>query len=312
MTFYFVPFFIAIAHKFGVIDRPDGNLKKHKEPTPYLGGVALYLGFISALALTFPFENMFFLFLIGTTFLLFIGLIDDLIVMKPHQKLIGQIIATFCFLKAGFYLKELFFSYIPNILISFFWILYLINAFNLIDVMDGLCTITAIVATFSFFVSALVFQNYSVALLLSIFLGSLIAFFWYNRPPARIYLGDAGSLFIGGFLAAIPFMLPWSIYNPYGFITPIIFLMVPILEVGTLILIRTYKCIPFYKGSPDHFSLYLQRNNWTKNQILLYTVCFSLILFMTGLLFMLNIISLYFTAISIFGLILVWYAFLLP
>ena len=104
-TYYLVPICIQIAHKYRILDLPDGQIKMHSMPTAYLGGVAVYLGFLNAIGLVFPFDNQFFLFLIGATILFYVGLIDDLIALRPSQKFAGQIIAVLCFIKAGFYLK---------------------------------------------------------------------------------------------------------------------------------------------------------------------------------------------------------------
>ncbi len=289
------------------MDIPDGKIKRHERPTPYLGGVALYCGFLLSLALILPFENQILLLFIGFTLLFVIGLIDDLLVIEPYQKFFGQIIAALCFLKAGFYLKERFFFSFINIPLSFLWILSIINAFNLVDVMDGLAALLALVATSTFLVIAFFFNLQAVSILLCAFLGSVSAFFIYNRPPAKIYLGDAGSLFIGSFLATIPFLFNWSIYTTYGYITPIIILVIPLLEVGTLILIRLYKRIPFYKGSPDHFSIYLQNNGWSKFGILLYIFTLSCALAVVAILFVMNYINI--SNLTIFGLIflLIWY-----
>ena len=164
ITIYLVPLIIDVAFRLKILDNPDGNLKNHKKPTPYLGGLAVYVGFITSLSLVFPFENSLFLFILGSTLLLFVGLIDDLIAMKPYQKFFGQMVATFCFLKAGLHLKENFFSYYPNIIISFFWILSVINALNLVDVMDGLAATLAICASFTFLIITIIFKIYSVAI----------------------------------------------------------------------------------------------------------------------------------------------------
>jgi len=307
-TFYIIPHLCALAMKFKVLDSPDGLIKKQKTATPYFGGVAVFFGFIVSLALTFPFENRMFLFLIGSTLLLFVGLLDDLIVMKPHQKFFGQIIAAFCFLKAGFYLKQqFFFNNFWNIPISLFWILSIINAFNLVDVMDGLASLLAINAVLSFIFLALYLNNYVLAILLAAFLGAVVAFFWFNKPVARIYLGDAGSLFIGGFLATIPFLFSWGTYNFYGYLTPIIILAIPLLEVGTLIFIRTYKRIPFYRASPDHFSLILQSNGWGKYQILAYSAFMSFYLFVVAFLFFLRIIYLPGVFIAAVTFLFIWF-----
>ncbi|MFC1842842.1 glycosyltransferase family 4 protein [Candidatus Dependentiae bacterium] len=311
-TIYLTPILRTLALRFKILDIPDGSVKIHKEPTPYLGGLAVYFGFITSLAMTFPFQNKMFLFLIGSTLLLFIGLIDDLVVMSPHQKFFGQMITTFCFLKAGFYLKQSFFSNnFWNIPISFLWVLVVVNAFNLVDVMDGLAVTLASCATISFLVIALYLGNHALVILLSAFLGALIGFLFYNKPNAKMYLGDAGALFIGGFLAIIPFLFDWSKYNYHGYLTPVVILAIPLIEVGTLIIVRLYKGIPFYQGSPDHFSIYLQKKGWSKCKVLLYAMCMSTALSVIAFLFFINKLSL----AALFGLSLVflviWYSVLL-
>lgn len=291
-TYYITPILSTVALRLNIVDKPDNALKKHARTTPYLGGLAVYIGFIVALALLFPFQNSMFLFLVGTSLLLMLGLIDDLVVLSVQQKFLGQIIATFCFLKAGFYLRENFFSSFYNSIISFFWILTITNAFNLIDVMDGLATSVAISSSISFLVCALLLGEYDVALLIAAFTGSLLGFFWYNKPLATIYLGDAGSLFIGGFLATVAFMLPWGTYNAYGFLAPIVILAIPLLEIAGLIIIRTYKKIPFYNGSADHFCHYLKRKNWNISLILLFVVMMNFMAGLAAVLFASNNISL--------------------
>jgi len=293
VTFYLVPLVIRIAKKLNVLDIPDGTVKQHKEPIPYLGGVAIYVGFIAALGFVFPFENRMLSIFIGITLLLFIGLIDDLVVLKPYQKFFGQMGAVFCFMKSGILLKTGFFLYhLALIPLSMLWILTVINAFDLIDVMDGLASTVALFATGTFMLMALLWQDYCAAVLLSSFLGSLLGFLFYNRPPAKIYLGDTGSLLIGGVLAVIPFVFNWGLYTPYGFITPLIVLAIPLLEVSSLIIIRTVNKIPFYKPSPDHFSLYLLRAGWGKCMILLYVASLSLFLGSVSLLFVSNVVGL--------------------
>lgn len=276
VTFYVIPLLLKVAVKIGAIDTPDGRIKVHTQATPYLGGLGVYIGFITALALTFPFVNNFFLLLVGCTLLLFLGLIDDLTPLSPLQKILGQSVAVVCFLKAGFYLKEGLFHHIWGIPVSFFWMLAVINAFNLIDVMDGLTITITFFATISFMTYAYLSGSPIVFLLLACFLGTLPAFFWYNKPRARLYLGDSGALFIGGFMATIPFLLEWRLYSPVGVLAPFLILAIPLLEVGSLIVIRSYLHIPFYLGSPHHFCLYLKNKNWSVYQVLLFTACVAI------------------------------------
>ncbi|MFA6527753.1 MAG: MraY family glycosyltransferase, partial [Candidatus Babeliales bacterium] len=215
----------------------------------------------------------------------------DLKALQPGHKFFWHIFAVLCFLKGGLSLKTTFLSSIPNLFFSAFWMLTIINAFNLIDVMDGLASLVAIVATSTLFGIALCFKQYSLSLLLLTFLGPLLAFFIYNRPPARIYLGDTGALFIGGFLAAVPMLFNWSGQSITAYYAPIIILGVPTLEVVSLVIIRTWLGIPFYKGSPHHFSIFLQKKGWSKNTVLLFTTLASAILSAIALCFLFGIIS---------------------
>ncbi|MCL5874893.1 MAG: undecaprenyl/decaprenyl-phosphate alpha-N-acetylglucosaminyl 1-phosphate transferase [Candidatus Dependentiae bacterium] len=273
-SYYLIPLCMKIAYKLNILDYPNGVLKQQKSPVAYLGGLAVYGGFILSLALFFPFANNDFLLLVGSTILLFLGLMDDIIALSPLQKFVGQIVAAICFLKAGFYLKYNFFESQTHLVVglmkffSFVWILTIINAFNLIDIMDGLATTVALIATTGFLIIALIFHLPTVPFLLCALQGAMLAFLLINRPPAAMYLGDAGSLFLGGILAVIPFMFPWGTYNILGFCSPVIILAIPLLEVSSLIIIRTIKGIPFYQGSPDHFVHMLKRKKWRVVSIL--------------------------------------------
>lgn len=280
VSFTLVPLLCKLAVKLGVVDVPDGKVKKHETITPYLGGVAVYGGFLAGLALVFPIENSLFFLLVGSSLLLLVGLFDDLLALAPWQKFLGQFIASLCFLKGGLYLKESFFNthWIIAIPVSLLWILTIVNGFNLIDVMDGLATTTALGAATSFLAIAIFLGQQNVALLMISLIGALLAFLWYNKPKAQIYLGDAGALFIGGLLSVVPFIFSWSQYNSIGFLAPIIILAIPLIEVIALIIIRTSKGIPFYKPSPDHFCMYLRNKGWSVPQILLFVAATSCIL----------------------------------
>jgi len=138
----------------------------------------------------------------------------------------------------------------------------------------------------------LLMKQYFLSLLILTLIAPLIVFFIYNKPSAKIYMGDCGSLFLGGFFAAIPLFFSWSCNNAFGFFVPLVILGVPLFEVIMLILIRTYLGIPFYKGSPHHFSSFLLSKNWSKNRILILVSIFSLILSVFSILFLFNFINL--------------------
>lgn len=313
MTDLLVPMMIRLAHKLNAVDNPDGRLKQHTRVTPYLGGMAVYLGFLAALALVFPVSNQLFFMVVGITLLLFVGLIDDLLVLMPSQKFWGQLIAMFCFLRGGFYLKETFFLSLNSLWVtcgvmamSGLWIVGVINAFNLIDVMDGLAATTAFSIAMILAVIAGLLGSYQVVILLVAFMGALVAFFRYNRPVAQIYLGDSGSLCIGGLLATVPFMIPWGTHTLYGFcVIPLIF-FVPLIEVATLILIRTARGIPFYLGSPHHFCHYMKRLGMESWSILLFVSFVHLVLLFSAIACVMNLVTLPVAIGGGFILLLLW------
>lgn len=272
LAFFFtcilIPIFIAIANRFSVLDYPNGSTKNHKRPTPYLGGVAIFFGFLIPLALILPFDIHIVYVVSGCFFLIILGLADDIQPLQPWQKLIGQLAAVLYFITCGFYFE---FGRLDllSMLCSGLWMLTLINAFNLIDIMDGLATTVALWCSCGFFIAALLMHQYTLALLLATLVGSLIAFLMFNAPPARIYLGDAGALFLGGVMGCVPFLLDWD-FARHTYLASVAILAIPILEIFGLIIIRSYKKIPFYLASPDHFAIYLQKKGESIQRILCF------------------------------------------
>jgi len=321
ITFVLVPCFIKLAHSFGIIDIPDGKLKNHKEKIPYLGGLAIYSGFMLTLLVCrfihlISLDYDFILILTALSLLIIIGLVDDFLIIKPYQKFIGQAVSALILIKAGVYLGSNInpaLNYL-SIIASVFWLLSIMNAFNLIDVMDGLATTSAIFASLGFLSVVFALGHNVLIISLILFLGALCAFLFYNKPNARIYLGDTGSLFIGGFLGTISLILIKNLYglthNYMVMIIPIFILAIPILELISLIIIRTYKKIPIYLGSPDHFSIYLQRKGWSKYKILIFVSLYSVIFFSIICLFMLNYIGFTSFLLSTTTSLLVWCKFI--
>ncbi|MDR3646357.1 MAG: MraY family glycosyltransferase [Candidatus Babeliales bacterium] len=291
VTCLLVPILRKCAFRLKIVDAPDGKLKVHEKVTPYLGGVAIYLAIILTLLLRFQYNNDTLILMISVSLLMLLGLVDDIYAIKPLLKFSGQILSLILLGATNFYFKDLIFNKYLTFTLNLFWNLSIINAFNLIDVMDGLCTTAAITSTIAFVVVSLIFNQISVAILLTAFLGSLVSFLIFNFPAAKIYLGDSGSMFIGGFLGLIPFLLNWSSLH-IAITSSCILLIIPILELVSLIAIRSYKRIPFYMGSPDHFSIYLRLKGWSKKKVLLYVAFVNILVALIVLLNILNYISL--------------------
>ena len=274
------PIFRSLAIRWGVIDSPDGILKKHCQPTPYLGGVAFYSGCLLTSLVYLSFEK--YLFILFCAFIvLVIGLLDDIWQLRPSEKVAGQLIVVLLLLRSDFGLSTCGHSLIGTM----FFIIYMIgfiNAVNLVDVMDGLAVTSCFCTLLGFLGYAFYFCQYDLAVFLVTILAGLAAFFIYNCPRATIYLGDAGSMLLGFFLAVIGLELEWSklwIGPAYAYLVPFFLVGIFVLEVSGLVLIRTFKKIPFYKGSPDHFCHYLKlRRGWNEWQILGFTVLYSVLL----------------------------------
>lgn len=275
LSLIFVPCAKFVARRLQILDTPDGKIKLHKDAIPYLGGVAVFMSFVCSLFMLFsifydvPVYVSDIYFGCGCLLLVIIGLVDDILVLTPRQKFLGQCLACLLFLCSGCYIKFSFALYI-GIAFSVLWILTIINAFNLIDVMDGLSSTVAIWASIGFMCIAIFQGNLIVASIFSSLCGALVGFLIYNYPPATIYMGDAGSLLVGGVMGALPLKLHLVGQTMAGIFAPVIILAIPLLELTSLIIIRAYKKIPFYNGSPDHFSMYLQQKGWSKTAILLY------------------------------------------
>ena len=123
-------------------------------------------------------------------------------------------------------------------------------------------------------------------------------------------MGDAGSMFLGGFLSAIPLLISWSSHSFNAYYTPIAILAVPLLEIFFLVIIRTWIGIPFYRGSPHHFSIYLQKKGWSKNKVLIFTSLMAVIFSAVGFLFLFELINLIGLFLLLVFLFFVWTYFI--
>jgi UDP-GlcNAc:undecaprenyl-phosphate GlcNAc-1-phosphate transferase len=261
ITAYVTPLTIQIAHTFRITDTPDGRLKKHKNPTPYLGGLAVATGFVIVFGLLSTNESMDepgLGILAGGFMMLMLGLYDDLVNLRPSVKFLGQLLAVLALQKAGVHTRLASLNEWGNLAVTVLWVTGITNAFNIIDVMDGLATGTAaIAALFLFLIASLTGGDSSIPFMTIVLAGALAGFLRFNATPARIFLGDTGSLFIGFLMGALSMLVSYSGTNRWAVVTPVVLLAVPIFDTGFVALHRARKGIPFFRGSPDHFPLRL-------------------------------------------------------
>jgi len=256
---YFTPVAREAALRFGIVDRPDGNLKHQREPVPYLGGVAVFIAYLLALGVVVSFDTLLLGLLLAGTLTLLVGLIDDFGVLTPLAKLTGQGVAVFVLLRSGAVIELVD---VPPALrwpLAALWILAVCNAFNLLDVMDGLAGGVGALIALALGVAATIAGQVPEAAAAFALAGALAGFLVFNVHPARIYLGDAGSLAVGITLGALALAIPWSDRSPAGFLAPLVILAVPLADTAYVTVLRARAGKPFWHGSPDHFPLRLRR-----------------------------------------------------
>ena len=204
------PGVIVLAGKTGAMDAPDAR-KVHKGPMPRIGGLAIYVGFMAAMAAMLNFgdlppevSNGVKGLLIGGTLIVLIGLIDDYKNLPAKVKLLGQIAAACVVVYFDVridFITDPFgdFLYLEYLAApaTVFWIVGLTNTVNLIDGLDGLAAGVAVIASITIFLVALQQEVMVVALFTAALAGSALGFLRYNFNPARIFMGDTGSMFLG-------------------------------------------------------------------------------------------------------------------
>ena len=247
LTFFFLPHIIKIAHQKQLCDVPNERTS-HTETTPSLGGIGIFAGVIFALVLCTPyayFPNLQYI-LLAFFIILFIGAKDDISPISPSKKLAGQLCAAGALvLKANLLIPSFYgmfglyeLSYGFSIALSIFTIIVIINAFNLIDGINGLSASVAILISLIFGTYFYYIGQLEYAVLGFATMGSLLAFLKYNITPAKIFMGDTGSLFIGliSSILTIKFLMTQNDPVLQAAYPELVIQAVPVVAIGILIL----------------------------------------------------------------------------
>jgi UDP-GlcNAc:undecaprenyl-phosphate GlcNAc-1-phosphate transferase len=274
------PLVRRIALRLGVIDRPNAR-KIHVDPIPLLGGVAIYGAFIAALVL---FGNRFRLnelisILVGASLMSFLGVWDDRRGLSPLLKLLGQFLAASILVLSGVYIGT-FPWQVLNIAVTLGWVVVITNAMNLLDNMDGLSGGVGAAAAIFFLLLAAMNDQYLVGALSAALVGACFGFLIYNFNPASIFMGDAGSLFLGFVLAAVGIKLRF----PEGieivtWMVPVLILGLPLFDTTLVIISRLRRHLnPLTTPGRDHVSHRLVAMGYTRREAVLicYLICAGL------------------------------------
>ncbi len=270
--------FRRLAISRDLVAAPRSTVPMHVDHVPYLGGPAMFVVLLPLLWVTvgelaIEGDNAAARWA-GTAAMLVVGLADDLHPMTPGCKLLTQSAVCSVYLLA---VGPLTSSRFPGVVIELAFLLLVVNAFNLIDVMDGLLIVVAAAATIGLlggsFLSSPLSQVECWALLTS-----LAVAFWFNRPHARVFLGDAGALALGFFLGSL-YLTGASTSEAPGDLVHLAAFAIPAFELALLTTARVRRRASPLRASPDHFALRLQnQGGWTRGKVLLATAAIALTL----------------------------------
>ena len=283
-----VPVVRWIALRWAIVDQP-GERKVHADAKPLLGGLAVYVAFIATISLNFvafrygsrvpilashmpeivdiatgigAVRRELYALMIGTSVVLVTGLLDDFYGERfpVLLKVFGQVVAAAVLMSAGVrttLLPDALPWDLHNTCLTVLWIVGFTNAFNLLDNMDGLVSGVALIASSILAFVAIQSGQFFVALILCAFSGSLLGFLHHNIHPSSIFLGDAGSLFIGYVMAALALLQSYVTFGEssvLGALMPLIILSLPLFDTASVVWIRLKEGRPIYMGDKCHLS----------------------------------------------------------
>lgn len=286
----------TVAAPMGLLDLPDNNRKLHKRAIPLVGGIAVFAAITLTALVLYCFgnaefgtgqivlkpgdANQFIGLLLGGGFLLLVGVVDDSHGLRGRQKLLGQIISISILIYFGFNFDRMAIGQTSiyfgtfSIVIVFLWCLAVTNSINLLDGADGFAATIGIVMSLAMATMALVHPQgrFFDAVIVLALAGALSGFLVYNFPPAKVFLGDAGSMLVGFILAAISIRCMLKQATSYAFFAPVALLAIPFLDTGAAIIRRKLTGRSIYAVDRGHLHHSLAKRGFSPRTSLLW-VC---------------------------------------
>lgn len=279
VSFFLTPLVRALALRLDILDTPSSSVKTHKIATPCLGGMAIYCAYVATLLLLryqtqFPTGTLRSLrgLLIGGTLVFLLGVVDDL--QKPHglgfkPKFAVQALAACVLVAFGLRIQFITPDYLA-LGLTVFWIVGITNAFNIVDIMDGLSASQAAIAALGFLVISLPSEELYVNFASASLAGAALGFLPWNMSERRkIFMGDSGSMLLGFWLAAIALGAKYSEVNTLGPYAPLFILLIPMYDTFFVMYLRLRQGLSPFLGSKDHFALRLEKVGYSRERIVL-------------------------------------------
>lgn len=283
-TFFLIYPIIRLAYRLNILDIPNQR-KVNKVPIPRIGGLGIVIGTTLGLLYLHPVYEQFFEISLGALIIIITGILDDKFSLSPMIKLLGQIIPAMILIFAGIDIERIslpFFgivelSLILRIVITTLWVIGITNAINLIDGLDGLASGVSSIALASIMVMAFLDGRLFVIFLCITLIGSNLGFLIHNFHPAKIYMGDTGSLFLGYSIAVISILGLFKKITLFSFIIPVIVLALPIFDTLFAIIRRAKNGEKIMKPDKKHIHHQLLSAGLTHRQTVLVMYGISII-----------------------------------
>lgn len=291
------PLMRRLAISCNCLDKPDGNRKLHKAPVPYFGGLAIASGFVvSAVLFAFVLFGMvpqnIAVMVLGGMCICFVGVIDDLYDISPFVKLALQIvIATFTAYFGGaieyttFFDKTIVFGAF-SVPVTVLWMVLIINAVNLIDGLDGLASGVSALESFALLITSIVMGNVVCMLASAALCGAVLGFLPYNANRATIFMGDAGSMFIGYVMACISVFGLFKAQALFSIVVPAMIFALPLIDTVWAFFRRIVKGQSPFQADRCHLHHKLMDNGFTPKQSVVAIYCASAVFCIASILFM--------------------------
>lgn len=242
----------SLAFRIGAVDVPKDNRRMHDHPIPRMGGLAIFFGFVLSVLVFLPLTPQLRSMLLGAVVIVILGIFDDIYALSAKLKFAVQIFAALLAVMGGNRIMMLsninIFSSEPywelgwlSYPITIFWIVGITNAVNLIDGLDGLACGVSTISSMTLLVIALIVSEPDVAVLTAALAGACIGFLPYNLNPAKIFMGDTGSTFLGFILATVSIQGLFKFYTIISFAVPFLMLALPIFDTCFAILRRVSR-----------------------------------------------------------------------
>lgn len=263
LSFMSTPIVKFLAEKFGVVDIPKDNRRMHKKTMPLMGGLAMFYGFVVSLAVFVPITRKLIGLFVGALIIVIVGIIDDKKNLNPLLKLVFQIVAALVAVYFGysinFFTNPFSENNIPFFLstpyaqiISVIWIVGITNAVNFIDGLDGLAAGVSSIASLSILFISIIMENSAVTPIAAALAGCCIGFLPFNSNPAKIFMGDTGSMFLGYVLAVTSIQGAFKGVTLVSFALPMMVLGLPLFDTFFAILRRIIRRKPIMTADRGH------------------------------------------------------------